>query len=78
MRLLNAHSRKLKEFMSDNDVPQYAILSHTWGEDEVSCQDMVAALGPHLSLKRKAGYVKIIYCCGQAIKDGLDWVWIDT
>jgi hypothetical protein len=38
MRLLNVHSLKLEEFGGEpgNGIPPYAILSHTWGRDEVS------------------------------------------
>jgi hypothetical protein len=39
MRLLSASSLEIEEFMG-HDVPQYAILSHTWGEEEVTFQDM--------------------------------------
>jgi hypothetical protein len=39
MRLLHSGTLKLEEFL-DNATPNYAILSHTWGEGEVSFQDM--------------------------------------
>jgi hypothetical protein len=39
MRLLNATSLKFEVF-SDDQLPPYAILSHTWGDEEVSYQDM--------------------------------------
>ncbi|KAI0410869.1 hypothetical protein F5X98DRAFT_358642 [Xylaria grammica] len=57
------------------DTPKYAILSHTWGEEEVSFQDM-----QHLNkrTKKKQGFKKIVYTCDQAEHDGLSWVWIDT
>ncbi|TVY71317.1 Vegetative incompatibility protein HET-E-1 [Lachnellula suecica] len=73
MRLLNSKTLLLKEFMGESNLPPYAILSHTWGEDEVSLQD-TARSGWQL----KAGYRKIKYCCQQAAKDGLKWVWVDT
>ena len=38
MRLLNVRSRRLEEFF-DKPVPDYAILSHTWGEHEIVYQD---------------------------------------
>jgi len=37
MRLINTGTFELEEFMGA--VPKYAILSHTWGEGEVSYQD---------------------------------------
>jgi len=61
--------------MGDDNLPPYAILSHTWGDDEVTCQDMTSW---GLQKRNKAGYAKIKYCCAQAIKEGLEWVWIDT
>jgi hypothetical protein len=39
MRLLNATSLKLEEFF-ESTAPKYAILSHTWTDDEVSYQDI--------------------------------------
>jgi hypothetical protein len=39
MRLLHSETLEFKEFNSDN-VPPYAILSHTWGVDEVNYQEM--------------------------------------
>ncbi|KAF8860085.1 HET-domain-containing protein [Acephala macrosclerotiorum] len=73
MRLLDARTRQLREFMGDENAPRYAILSHTWGEDEITFQGL-----NQRNAKRKAGYTKIEYSCVQALKDGLDWVWIDT
>jgi hypothetical protein len=39
MRLLNTTSLEFEVF-SDDHLPPYAILSHTWGDEEVSYQDM--------------------------------------
>jgi hypothetical protein len=57
------------------DIPPYAILSHTWGEDdeEVTFQDLTQGVG-----KGKAGYGKIRFCGNQAARDGLQFFWIDT
>jgi hypothetical protein len=63
---------RLKSF-EENAIPQYAILSHTWGEDEVSFQDI---RGPDAALK--AGYKKIRYVCEHALEAGLQYAWIDT
>lgn len=75
MRLLNATSRQLEEFVGEDEIPPYAILSHTWGKpaDEVKLQDL-----NDRSVKKKIGYRKIAYCCEQALEDGLEWVWVDT
>jgi len=72
MRLLNVKTRKLEEFFGDS-IPPYAILSHTWGKQEVSLQDLSRE-----GHQQKQGYGKIEGCCRQAIKDRLLWVWVDT
>ncbi|GKZ77709.1 hypothetical protein AnigIFM56816_000490 [Aspergillus niger] len=72
MRLLNAKTLKLEEFIGQN-IPEYAILSHTWGKDEVSFQDMQAP-----TVTEKRGYAKIEYSCERALQDGLSYVWVDT
>ncbi|KAK1752020.1 hypothetical protein QBC47DRAFT_306371, partial [Echria macrotheca] len=43
MRLINVKTLEMHEFFG-NDTPRYAILSHTWGKDEISFQDWQAAL----------------------------------
>ncbi|KAF5343234.1 hypothetical protein D9758_013438 [Tetrapyrgos nigripes] len=77
MRLLNTHSLKLKSFFGD-DIPPYAILSHTWGktEDEVTFQDMMAE--DRSVAEGKAGYKKIRGACQYAQKYMFEWIWIDS
>jgi hypothetical protein len=75
MRLLtlrNHGNLAWKEFNQDK-IPPYAILSHTWGVEEVSFVDLV-----HSSGRSKAGYRKIIFCGQQAARDGLRYFWVDT
>ncbi|RWA10086.1 hypothetical protein EKO27_g5017 [Xylaria grammica] len=77
MRLLWAEADgnfRLAEF-SDEKIPPYAILSHTWGADdeEVSFRDIVDGRG-----KNKPGYKKIRFCAQQARKDGLKFFWVDS
>ncbi|KAI1324210.1 heterokaryon incompatibility protein-domain-containing protein [Xylariaceae sp. FL0255] len=76
MRLLNACSWELRDFISEKNTPPYAILSHTWGDEEVSFRDWETQ--PATLVETKEGFVKIEYCCAQAISDGYEWVWIDT
>ncbi|KAI1816171.1 HET-domain-containing protein [Poronia punctata] len=76
MRLLNARSLRLKEFFDDDEVPDYAILSHTWGDEEVSLQDMKSLDAEQL--RKKAGFDKIRNFCITARRRGWAWVWIDT
>jgi hypothetical protein len=63
-----------REPTGTND-PAYAILSHTWGENEVTFQDIDA--GASIS-KSKAGWKKIEFCAKQAAADGLEYFWINT
>ena len=72
MRLLHVKTRQLEEFFGEA-IPQYAILSHTWGRDEVTFLDLEKE-----NHQQKHGYAKIEGCCKQAASDGLDWAWIDT
>jgi hypothetical protein len=74
MRLLNVHTRQLKTFIG-SERPPYAILSHTWEDEEVEFADISAP-----DVEQRRGYAKIDYICRQAAKlaSKLDWVWIDT
>ena len=72
MRLLHASTRKLEEFIGS--VPQYAILSHTWGDDEVSFRDLMS----NPKVEDMKGYRKIRLTCDQALKDGIKYAWCDT
>jgi hypothetical protein len=74
MRLLNVNAQKLElvEFFGDQ-IPPYAILSHTWGEDEVTFQDLQSGQYEH-----KLGYRKIHLTCQEARRDELSWCWVDT
>ncbi|KAI1458789.1 heterokaryon incompatibility protein-domain-containing protein [Annulohypoxylon moriforme] len=76
MRLLHASGKEFKEFIIDGEIPPYAILSHTWGDEEISFQDMRDIPLEQLSFKK--GYKKIFYCCVQAFRDDLEWIWVDT
>lgn len=71
MWLLEANTKTLTPFLGI--APPYAILSHTWQEEEVTFQDVIAGQGT-----RKKGWKKIELCCRQAVEDGLAFVWIDT
>ncbi|KAE8163564.1 heterokaryon incompatibility protein-domain-containing protein [Aspergillus tamarii] len=74
MRLLNVHTLLLEEF-NESKAPPYAILSHTWGDDEVSFDDIQ---GTSDKYTKKTGYEKIHKTCNQAIYDDLEYAWIDT
>ena len=65
-----------REPISGN-VPAYAILSHTWGKDEVIFQDMGAGADMSKTMS-KAGWRKIQFCAKQAAADGLQHFWVDA
>lgn len=75
MRLIHVHTFQLREFLGHpSTFPNYAILSHTWEDDEVSFQDF-----QDIALARRMmGFNKIKYCCEQAAEDGFEWAWVDT
>jgi hypothetical protein len=72
MRLLNSTTLKLREFFG-SEIPPYAILSHTWGEDEVSLNELQAG-----NVRQKKGFQKIERCCKIAAENGYEYAWVDT
>ncbi|KAM4057050.1 ankyrin repeats (3 copies) domain-containing protein [Hirsutella rhossiliensis] len=72
MRLLKTDRLEVIEFVQDR-VPKYAILSHTWGEGEVSLQDVQGGRA-----SSKTGFSKVSQCCIRARADGFDYLWVDT
>jgi hypothetical protein len=73
MRLINVDTLSLEEFFGDR-IPPYAILSHTWGDEEVTFQDWQ---DEHCRTAKK-GFQKIRTTCHLAQSSGLQWVWVDT
>jgi hypothetical protein len=77
MRLLKLDSAGKLSLTKDllDDIPPYAILSHTWGadEDEVTFSDL-----ENRSYQSKAGHAKLRFCGEQASKDGIEYFWVDT
>ena len=72
MRLIDTSTVELSDF-HPGDIPSYAVLSHTWGTQEVSFQSFA-----HPESKILAGYNKILQCCDIAAALGLRWLWCDT
>jgi hypothetical protein len=75
MHLLEIKSQgefSLIQVATHNTLP-YAILSHTWTDEEVTYQDIINGTG-----KSKSGYEKIKFCGEQATRDGLQYFWVDT
>ncbi|KAJ4353488.1 uncharacterized protein N0V89_005218 [Didymosphaeria variabile] len=76
MRLLHFKNGELSltdDMYNDGVIPPYAILSHRWGDEEVSFEEMTNGRG-----KTKAGYDKILFCAQQAAADGLQHCWVDS
>ncbi|UPK95919.1 hypothetical protein LCI18_006854 [Fusarium solani-melongenae] len=74
MRLINTRTLKLEEFNETNR-PSYAILSHSWGDQEITFQDMQGDQKQHYC---KGGYIKIVRTCGVALNLGIEYAWVDT
>jgi hypothetical protein len=72
VRLIHTLTRQFHDFIGSN-VPAYAILSHTWEDEEVTYQDYVAGDCQHMG-----GYYKIDMTCRLAREDGIPFAWIDT
>ena len=77
MRLLHFDTHgevRLTKDLTDQ-IPPYAILSHTWGpdEDEITFEELNNGVD-----KSKGGYRKLQFCGAQAEKDQLKYFWVDT
>lgn len=74
MRLINTKTLRQTEFYGSrlSDI-RYAILSHCWGEDEVTFEEFMAE-----SHRTGPGWQKIVDCCALARTQGLEWAWVDT
>lgn len=74
LRILEDGQLDLEDF-SKKDKPPYAILSHTWGQDqdEVSFKDLRDGRA-----RKKSGHTKIDFCAQQTAKDDMAYFWVDT
>lgn len=84
MRLLSTKTFEVTP-INEDEIPPYAILSHTWDKDEVTLQDMQGLGVKSLSttsrnniLKAKPGLRKVLEAARLAAYEGHDWIWIDT
>ncbi|KAH6712639.1 heterokaryon incompatibility protein-domain-containing protein [Leptodontidium sp. MPI-SDFR-AT-0119] len=73
MWLINTTSLAL-EFIEDPETCIYAILSHTWGDNEVSFQDMADVK----RARKKQGFSKIQRTCQLALDRNIEYAWVDT
>ena len=70
---MKASTSELEEF-SANQIPAYAILSHTWEQQEVLFGDIQR----HTAESKTTAWRKVQATCQQAMKDGIEYVWIDS
>ncbi|ETS77364.1 hypothetical protein PFICI_11238 [Pestalotiopsis fici W106-1] len=72
MRLIDIETLSLEDV--GWPAPPYAILSHNWGDSEVSYLDFLDAA----TRETREGFTKITYTCEQARRHGLRYAWVDT
>jgi len=90
MRVIDTSTYLFHEFVEYHQA-EYAVLSHTWGPDELTYQDWLyihdqsprrwgwVKIDDEVQLiKAKGGYNKIIDACKRAVTDGYKWIWLDT
>ena len=82
MRLLktgpfpDGNEKLIFQSFNDQDLPEYAILSHTWDQDadnEVLYTDVMTNTG-----QQKPGFSKIRATLLQARRAGYSYAWVDT
>jgi hypothetical protein len=74
MWLLHTETLGLEEFVESN-TPPYAILSHTWINEEISFVEMQDA---DEIIRNKSGFKKILKFCSPAKARGFTYGWVDT
>ena len=81
MWLLHSNDLRFEQFYGLS-TPPYAILSHRWGDDEISLQDLQAAIKTKSNVINgafvAANFWKIQKTREEARASEIDWVWIDT
>lgn len=60
------------EFIGE-DIPPYAILSHTWGKEEVTYKNFGTK-----EVRSWTGWQKIRRTCKTALAEGIQYAWVDT
>ena len=72
--ILHYAPSELKDFTA-NQIPAYAILSHTWGKD---ADEALFADMENGGAEGKAGYNKVRRSCENASDRSIAYIWIDT
>jgi hypothetical protein len=81
MRLLNTQTFEFEEFPDTYVTPSYVILSHVWGKNEQTYQNVraIATRDPVFGEPIPSSLSsKIVDCCQLALSSGYEYVWIDT
>ena len=77
MRLLHAKTLTFEDFLGSN-IPVYAIVSHRWGETELSYQSFLRDKEQYVRGHLESyGWAKIVKAAELALQWGLQWVWLD-
>ncbi|KAL4072833.1 heterokaryon incompatibility protein-domain-containing protein [Scleroderma yunnanense] len=79
----NRIDRRAKVFeFCDDEMKEYAILSHRWSKEEVNYEEMTELAKMEKDeqdeVRLRGGYQKILNSCDQAQRDGYRFLWIDT
>ncbi|THU84277.1 HET-domain-containing protein, partial [Dendrothele bispora CBS 962.96] len=74
MRLLNTENFKVEEFLTDSNIPPFAILSHRWGDNKLLFKDIQNLK----TAKKKPGWPKVRDACKYVKKYRFKYIWIDT
>lgn len=77
MWLLKIDTLQLELFIDDRKTPPCVILSHIWGSEELTFQDIQGGNFDE-QFRNRTGYKKLEGCCAEASSFGFEHVWIDT
>lgn len=83
MRLLSIETLQLETFISDAAAPPFAILSHTWGPDELTLQDLALpaeALAPRRGWRKITGFRDAVVAHQHLLAGAqpVTHLWVDT
>lgn len=81
IRLLRTDTLEIEQF-GFGQIPKYAILSHRWGEYELTLQDVNSLIwtkrGFENDIPKIEAFKKVKNCCARAKLDSFRYVWIDS
>jgi len=81
MRLIRCDTLELVSF-AETEIPKYVILSHTWGNEEVTFQDLTTLPQSTLAAAKPGGFAKLQGFCRTVLSNPHHWpiqyCWMDT